>query len=159
MGTCKTCSQTLDQSAFYAGKTDCKECYKAKVRGKNLARYHAKYNGDTPRRRQAELSQHQYIKTLLAGARTRARKKNVPFDLGVSDIVIPEVCPVLGLKLERSNKYDKSANPSLDRVIPERGYVKDNVRVISFLANSLKSSASLDQLRALVRYVEENTGT
>lgn len=43
--------------------------------------------------------------------------------------------------------------PSLDRIVPERGYVRGNVEVISWEANRLKNSATLEQLEALVDYL------
>lgn len=84
--------------------------------------------------------------------------QGIPFDLTVEDFVIPSHCPVLGIPLsfwhERGRRPD--GTPSVDRVIPSLGYVKGNVRIISERANRLKQDASLDELRALVRYVEEN---
>jgi hypothetical protein len=41
-----------------------------------------------------------------------------------------------------------------DRKDNARGYVKDNVRVISWRANRLKSDATLEELRLLVRDLE-----
>lgn len=49
-------------------------------------------------------------------------------------------------------------SPSLDRMIPALGYVASNVRVISYRANAIKRDATLDELRALVAYVERESG-
>lgn len=45
-------------------------------------------------------------------------------------------------------------SPSLDRLIPSKGYVKGNVVVVSWRANRLKNNASLADLRALVDFYE-----
>lgn len=59
----------------------------------------------------------------------------------ISDIIIPETCPMLGIKLEFG--FDKQGgnfnSPSLDRIIPELGYTKGNVMVISKRANMIKT--------------------
>lgn len=82
-------------------------------------------------------------KYLLQGARARSKKYNVPFDIDVSDIQIPSHCPYLGIKLEPFSEW---SSPSLDKIRPELGYVKGNVQVVSTLANTMKSSASIEQL-------------
>jgi len=46
-------------------------------------------------------------------------------------------------------------SPSLDRIDNSKGYTKDNVMVISFRANNIKKDANLQELKALVRYLEE----
>ena len=89
---------------------------------------------------------------MLTRAKKRAVMRNVPFDLDVRDIVIPEVCPVLGIWLESSLEKAKGNSPSLDRIIPEKGYVKGNVIVISHRANQLKSDASLNEMEALFTF-------
>jgi len=43
---------------------------------------------------------------------------------------------------------------SLDRIVPSKGYTKENVRVISYKANTIKSNANLDDLRRVVAYLE-----
>ena len=91
---------------------------------------------------------------LLASAKARAKKYNLEFDLELSDIIIPEFCPVLNIKLEpgRSSGYDNS--PSIDKINPSRGYTKDNICVISMRANSIKRDATLEELKNLVSYLE-----
>jgi hypothetical protein len=102
---------------------------------------------------------------LFYAAKKRSKEKNLPFNLDISDIVIPEYCPYLGLKLESfSQRGDPRMNvSSLDRIIPELGYVKGNVEVISHLANTMKSNANKDQLvkfarEVLIRFDSEDNG-
>lgn len=91
---------------------------------------------------------------LLASAKNRAKKLDVPFTITVSDIIVPELCPYLKIPLTFiSGKGQQWTNPSLDRIAPELGYVPGNVRVISRLANTMKSIASREQLLQFARSV------
>ena len=85
---------------------------------------------------------------LWKSARQRARDKNLPFELEVSDIIIPEICPILQipLKLNSGRPGGKADSPSVDRIIPSLGYIKNNIQVISFKANMMKSDASISEL-------------
>ena len=101
-------------------------------------------------------------KRMLWAARRRAKNKNLPFDIEESDIVIPKSCPYLGIELVTSTIRGKGRTnvASLDRVDPSKGYVKGNIEVISHLANTMKSSATKEQLllfakEVLTRYKEE----
>ena len=92
---------------------------------------------------------------LWVGARSRARAKGLPFDLEVDDIRVPLVCPVYGVPLEIAEGSTGDFSPTLDKIIPERGYVKGNVQVISWRANRLKSNGTLDDFKAIVRWLEK----
>jgi len=83
---------------------------------------------------------------MLRNARQRANKHNVLFDLRIEDIEIPSHCCLTGIELIR-NSEQGTANiggtynsPSLDRVHPELGYIRGNVRVISNLANQMMNT-------------------
>ena len=120
----------------------CKGYYK----GKTSAEYHRSYRERNPEQ------------MLLTSARNRARKKGIPFDLTVDDIVIPERCPILGVELTR-NMGSHGGTPtsaSIDKIVPEKGYVKGNIQVISLLANNMKSSANSEQLITFAKWVLEN---
>ncbi len=68
---------------------------------------------------------------------------------------MPEVCPVLGIPLfVRDGKVGPNS-PSLDKIVPELGYVTGNVKVISNLANNIKQDVTDPQvLRRVADYVE-----
>lgn len=94
------------------------------------------------------------ISIILQQARSRAKLKNIPFDLTIDDIVVPEYCPVLGLKLTVNKGYAKDNSITIDRLIPELGYVKGNVSVISFKANTIKSNSSIEELEKVLSWVK-----
>lgn len=83
---------------------------------------------------------------MFRGAKARAKKAGLPFDLTLEDIVIPALCPALGTPMVK---------PSLDRTIPSLGYVKGNVQVISHRANRLKCDCTdANELLAVAAYIE-----
>jgi len=97
-------------------------------------------------------------KTMWTGARSRAKKKKLPFNLSLEDIVVPDVCPVLGLCLETQKEQPSDCSPSLDRMVPDLGYIKGNVKVISKRANTLKSNATIEELEKVLKYLREIEG-
>jgi actin-related protein len=95
-------------------------------------------------------------KYLVQGAKQRAKKYGLPFDITYKDIVIPECCPYLGIKLVPFSEW---SSPSLDKIIPELGYVKGNIQVISTKANTMKNNATQAELvRFAQAILSMNTG-
>ena len=91
-------------------------------------------------------------KRLWHSCKSNANRKNVPFNLLQEDIVIPKKCKYLGIEL--TNTFDEgrvASNASIDRLVPELGYVKGNIQVISDLANRMKQNATKEQLLAFAR--------
>ena len=93
---------------------------------------------------------------VIAKAKNRAKNEGVPFDLTVADVSFPTRCPVFDILLCYSNKvHARDNSPSFDKVIPERGYVRGNVRIISHRANRLKSDCTITELRQILNYMED----
>ena len=94
---------------------------------------------------------------LLKGVKQRARLHNLPCDITIDDIIIPDECPLLGTKLVHHDKpgcYPDS--PSVDRKVPKLGYVRGNVWVISGLANRIKTNATPEQIMLLATNLKEH---
>lgn len=96
--------------------------------------------------------------SLWRGAKQRAAKRGLAFNITVADIVIPSHCPILDIELQCNDGKPGASSPSLDRVDPELGYVKNNVRVISFRANTLKNNMTRNLVERLYKYVFESQG-
>lgn len=97
----------------------------------------------------------------LVKLRCRCKKKGVPFNLTVEDLQIPDVCPALGTPfvLGSGNRWRGDANPSIDRLRPELGYVKGNVKIISWRANNLKNNCTqARELRLVAEYIVKYLG-
>ena len=100
-------------------------------------------------------SSHKYKKDdprigMYRNAKSRAIRKNLPFEITVEDIIIPDVCPLLEIPLLRVKEKNAASNPSLDRIIPCLGYIPSNIQVISYRANMLKRDCQLKELQMLV---------
>lgn len=83
---------------------------------------------------------------LLKQARTRAKDKNLEFDLVLEDIKIPQRCPIMDEILQYIPHAYSDYSPSIDRVDSSRGYTKDNIQIISTIANRMKWNATKEQL-------------
>jgi len=92
-------------------------------------------------------------KVMFFAARKRARDKNVPFDLVLSDIVIPDLCPVFNKPFE----YGTPFAASIDRINPSLGYTKDNIQIISYKANTMKNNASSKELKEFASWISRST--
>lgn len=98
-----------------------------------------------------------YLYYMLKRAERRAKEKGLEFDLTVDDVVIPELCPILGVPLViGEGKGPKPFSPSLDKINPDMGYTKGNVVVISMRANQIKSNASLEEIEKVCQYLRED---
>lgn len=100
-----------------------------------------------------------WARAALASARQRAKKRGVPFKINVEylrALVVP-VCPALGVELVYSATTGGGPirhSASVDCIRPDLGYVPGNVMIVSHKANSIKSDATLQELRAVAAWVE-----
>lgn len=84
-------------------------------------------------------------------AKSRATRKGWEFTIELSDIKIPELCPVFKQPLIYG---DTDWTPSIDRINPALGYIKGNICIISNRANRIKNDASMQELQAVVSWME-----
>lgn len=92
--------------------------------------------------------------------KNQALKKGIPFTIELNEIEQPEYCPILGIKLNyawggKNGKLRDPAKATIDKVIPELGYVPGNVYIISWRANKLKSDMTLEELEKIMNYMKE----
>lgn len=90
---------------------------------------------------------------LLRKARRRAAREGREFNITREDLRMPTQCPVLGIpiRFDRASPYANRA--SLDRTNNALGYVKGNVNIISFRANTLKASATISEVQRILDYM------
>ena len=171
---CSKCGNELPLEAFNKGnslfgrRSYCRECEKAiqntservarrrelELKRRENPEYVKHRNKKDRERRHSNVES--YKKAMLSSARSRARSKNLDFNIDVSDIELPEVCPLLGIPLS-INASNKEFSYSLDRIDSSKGYVRGNVWVISDRANRLKNNATLEELDMLVTNLKKYT--
>lgn len=93
---------------------------------------------------------------LLNLARERSKKKGLEFNISLEDLNLPEFCPVLNIPLQVAKGRASWNSPSIDRIDPSKGYVKNNVRVISMRANLLKGNSTSEECRLLYEDSQRN---
>lgn len=152
MKTCNRCKETKDYSDFDKDKskkdgvhTICKKCQKEYRSTEKFKARLRKYKMEEHRRDPRIL--------MLGLAKNRAKKKGLPFNIKLDDIIVPEFCPILGIKLKVNDRKMGKDSPTLDRIIPEQGYVLGNIQVISGMANTMKSDASIAELIKFAKWV------
>jgi len=120
--------------------------------------YHREYyhlnEKEKAKKRYHKLKESDPVVYMLRGARSRAKKRNLLFNLEKEDIVIPQYCPALGLKLQFNTGGFKDNSPSLDRIDNNKGYIKENIQVLSYKANAMKSSATFEEIEKLYFYMK-----
>lgn len=103
------------------------------------------------------------ISKTLYTVKRRAESKGLPFNLDHKYLcaIAPNKCPVFKIDLAwgygSTKAYGHVADnsPSLDRIVPDRGYVKGNVAWISNKANTIKSSADEKELYAVADWLHK----
>jgi len=86
-------------------------------------------------------------KKLLQRAKSNSRSRKLEFNLELSDIVIPKLCPYLGVELLTEHEHSKhQLYATNDRIDSTMGYVKGNLQIISKLANIMKNNSTEEQL-------------
>ena len=114
----------------------------------------------------------QHLKVYLHNARTRALRDNVPFNLTLQDLVeiATDRCPIFetafvwgGAKMGKGRT--RPDTPTLDRILPELGYVKGNVAFLSYRANRIKDNGTMQEHYNIADWIwnqthaKENTTT
>tara|TARA_R100000315_G_C5233914_1_gene145005 strand:- start:1823 stop:2689 length:867 start_codon:yes stop_codon:yes gene_type:complete len=172
---CRRCGKEKGADCFYVDKrrnkngkpyrkSECIECMKERSRlqwvGGRKDTYSYEY---TPSKLNKEinpgaLTKKDYQKRMFLAARGRAKSKGLPFTLNEEDVVIPDKCPVFGIDIDvGAAKYAPNI-PSIDRVVPELGYTKENIRIVCYRANRLKNNASFEELELIYNWMKKELG-
>lgn len=94
-------------------------------------------------------------KNIWNNAKARAKREGKEWSIDFDTFEFPEYCSVLGLALDYSigKETIQDNSPSFDRIDPSKDYVKDNVRIISNKANTMKSNATKEELVTFAKSV------
>ena len=99
-----------------------------------------------------------------SNAKDRARKAGIPFDMSLEDVYdalntsgghcVYCGC-LLNFQLMKADMNQRRSSPSLDRIVPSKGYTSSNVVVCCYRCNAMKSDATPQELSRLARIVGE----
>lgn len=95
-----------------------------------------------------------FIRSMLSKVKYRCKVRNVYFDIRYEDFEVPDVCPVLGISMDRR---DLDHTPSLDRFDNTLGYTPDNVNMISQRANRIKNDSTLEEIEKLYQWMKKKS--
>lgn len=144
---CVTCCRTRDRARYSKRRPACKAYYEA---NKETICARARVHG---RKKHANDPRHK----MLSSAKHRAKKVGRECTLTLNDILIPEFCPLLGTKIVTGSRQVKSNSPTVDRKNSTKGYTPNNIWVISWRANRIKSDSTLEELKLVVKNWPEST--
>ena len=167
---CVSCGVLKNFEFFYKqiGNTSgynktCKKCICKKLRDNYIPKEYKKKPKNLNcisqtkayrRKNSLEFRRNNIVKQIIYGVKSSAKKRGLDFNLEDSDIVIPKRCPYLGFKMTTGVGNGKIySNPSVDRINSELGYVKGNIQIISNMANTMKSNASVDLLMVFAKNI------
>lgn len=81
-------------------------------------------------------------------------------------LVIPDVCPMLGLVLDYEGGSLGTPGwgrpehaPSLDQIQPSKGYFLENIQILSWRANRIKNDGTPDELLKIGTYMKNLNNT
>ena len=143
---CPQCDETKPVSEFSKNKTQydglttyCKVCHSACEKRFHMGRPF--YNS-------------------VKGAKRRAKVRDIPFSLTEEylESIWTGVCPVFQTRLRlpgHGGNERTATKPSLDRLVPDKGYVPGNVIWISLRANQMKNDGTSDDLFRVAEWLQQ----
>ena len=93
---------------------------------------------------------------MLYNARRRAAKRGVPFALTFDDMQWGTHCPCCSVEFAFDAEHNR--RPSIDRLIGERGYVRDNIVFVCCRCNTLKAGMTPKEMYQIADYFWEKIG-
>jgi hypothetical protein len=153
---CNDCDRELPSKMFRV-RTDSKNkqrrpfCFDCES-GKRKELY--KENKTEVRAKAQIYYENNYLKKRMYQLAATAKRKNLEFNIEEEDLVVPEFCPYLGVRLTQvvgsGVVWD---NLSVDRIDSSKGYIKGNIQIMSRKANSMKNMATEEELLAFAKNV------
>ncbi len=164
---CSKCNQIKLIDEFYkaSGRNNykrmswCKECTKNKSKSLNKnSSYYKDWRSEMRQEIENKTERGMLFlqQKLFHSAKNRAKSYNIEFTISKDDIIIPDICPILGIELISSTGHISMNSPTLDKIDPLKGYIPGNIQVISNRANLLKSNFTIDEVKLLLKWMEQH---
>ncbi len=158
---CRACKAKQDRQYYQLNRSQVLEKVKerADTIKEDLAEYHKEYRERNKDRLSEVLYQSRRSNTgkfLYNACKYRAKERGIDFNLDLDDVIIPKICPILKIPLIVGEGNAIPNSPSIDRIDPSKGYIKGNIQVISYKANTMKSNATEEDLLLFASWIFEN---
>jgi len=103
--------------------------------------------------------QHPFRVLVLAAKHHNRNKHDFDIDEEYLQLFDTDTCPILGIPIQcnigKCRRKQSPDSKSLDRVDSTKGYIKGNVQIISWRANSLKGDATLEEMVLIGKWAEQ----
>ena len=146
---CSVCGADKEDTEFNRIKGKCNTCC-----------YSQEYNKIKEKMGNTDGGEIVYLKkVILSKAKKRSKKKNLEFNLTLGDLINIKnnPCPILGHEILYKSGIDHKRSASLDRVDPNKGYIKGNVKIVSSEGNLLKNRNNYHSAVKMLEYIIQNS--
>ncbi len=146
---CSVCQAEKEDTEFSRSKDKCNTCC-----------YSLEYERQKEKMEDPMDGENYYLrKVILRAAKMRSKKKNIEFNLTLADLIKIKnnICPILGCEILYKSGVDNKRSASLDRIDPNKGYVPDNVKIVSFEGNALKNKNNINSMIGVMQYYKNIT--
>ena len=163
---CNWCNQ--DKSLFEFSKnvsakdglqSKCRSCDKEYQAKRRIENYESSLNYGRQYQAKKRKDFEYRLKMLINASKQRAKTKNRVHNITVNDIKsiypINGKCPVFGFDLMFNDSGFRENSPSIDRIDSEKGYTVDNIQIISWKANRIKSYATVEELEIVIAFMKQ----
>lgn len=155
---CGYCNLWKDTSDFFKNAIYCKCCYsqhptftKSKEKSNKKQRESFIFNIDL------------YLRKKFESIKSRCKKRNILFAMTIQEFIeswekSDGICHYTGIKMQKTfNQSHPAWNaPSIDKLVPERGYTKDNIVWCLFSVNCFKRELTKEQLLEKMKQIHWN---
>ena len=160
---CKECKKFYYQNGGKQRSHILYEKNKEEINKKSKRRYHNN-KIEINKRKRKNIAHY-----LLTNSKLRAKKKNWEHTISEQDIQ-KELnkckckdghykCPVLGIRMRWNLGCGQKTGQSfsIDRIDSKKGYMLNNIAIISLHANMLKGNGNIKEFEKIIQYIKERT--
>jgi hypothetical protein len=160
---CVKCGEKDPQKFRETNKIQCKSCY-----SKSNSNYYENLPEEKKKEKinnQKKWQNNNIIKVRILGAKHRAKRKNIEFNIDedyINELLIKQNyrCTYTNTELElKMGSDDMFINPntiSIDRINPKLGYTKNNVALVTGIVNHMKNELSETSFLEVINLIQKN---
>lgn len=109
--------------------------------------------GPQMRKREQELRRTNWASRLLIAVRCRAKRKGLVFALEAKDLEYTLLCPMCAGTIQFDNTRACTTSPSIDQIIPGKGYTAQNSWIVCNGCNQKKGAATPHMMRLVLQEI------